>query len=152
MVIVTTPLTTTDQTDGTTPVACTLAPAGLAAQVGRWERLIARAMTGRIETADGLRIAFRPGPATENELHSLVAVENECCSWAAWTMETNAEATVLDVRAAGPGIATLHGRAEGVPDLPGHDELRQPDRTRLAPGRVRRRAAPRRPRSPWPGC
>jgi hypothetical protein len=29
------------------------------------------------------------------------------------------------------------GRAEGVPDLPGHDELRQPDRTRLAPGRVR---------------
>jgi inner membrane transporter RhtA len=29
------------------------------------------------------------------------------------------------------------GRAEGVPDLPGHDELRQPGRTRLAPGRVR---------------
>ena len=25
------------------------------------------------------------------------------------------------------------GRAEGVPDLPGHDELRQPSRTRLAP-------------------
>jgi len=25
------------------------------------------------------------------------------------------------------------GRAEGVPDLPGHDELRQPGRTRLAP-------------------
>jgi inner membrane transporter RhtA len=29
------------------------------------------------------------------------------------------------------------GRAEGVPDLPGHDELRQPGRTRLAPGRDR---------------
>jgi inner membrane transporter RhtA len=27
------------------------------------------------------------------------------------------------------------GRAEGVPDLPGHDELRQPGRTRLASGR-----------------
>jgi inner membrane transporter RhtA len=25
------------------------------------------------------------------------------------------------------------GRAEGIPDLPGHDELRQPGRTRLAP-------------------
>ena len=25
------------------------------------------------------------------------------------------------------------GRSEGIPDLPGHDELRQPDRTRLAP-------------------
>jgi inner membrane transporter RhtA len=36
------------------------------------------------------------------------------------------------------GIQTAGiGRAEGVPDLPGHDELRQPDRTRLAPGRVR---------------
>jgi inner membrane transporter RhtA len=29
------------------------------------------------------------------------------------------------------------GRAEGVPDLPGHDELRQPGRTRLASGRGR---------------
>jgi inner membrane transporter RhtA len=29
------------------------------------------------------------------------------------------------------------GRAEGIPDLPGHDELRQPGRTRLAPGRGR---------------
>jgi inner membrane transporter RhtA len=32
------------------------------------------------------------------------------------------------------GIRTAGiGRAEGVPDLPGHDELRQPGRTRLAP-------------------
>jgi inner membrane transporter RhtA len=32
------------------------------------------------------------------------------------------------------GIRTAGiGRAEGIPDLPGHDELRQPDRTRLAP-------------------
>jgi hypothetical protein len=109
VVIVTTPLTTTDQADGTTPVACTVAPAGLAAQAGRWQRLIARAMTERTETADGLRIAFRPGLATENELHTLVATETECCRWAAWAMETNAEATVLDVRSTGPGVAALHG-------------------------------------------
>jgi inner membrane transporter RhtA len=32
------------------------------------------------------------------------------------------------------------GRAEGLQDLPGHDELRQPGRTRLAPGRDRGRA------------
>ena len=32
------------------------------------------------------------------------------------------------------GIRTAGiGRAEGIPDLPGHDELRQPGRTRLAP-------------------
>jgi hypothetical protein len=29
--------------------------------------------------------------------------------WAAWTVETNAEATVLDVRSTGPAVATLHG-------------------------------------------
>jgi hypothetical protein len=98
-----------DQGGGTMPVACTLSSTDLAAQAGRWQRLVARAMTERAETADGLRIAFRPGPTTENELRSLVAVENECCPWAAWAVETNAEATVLDVRSTGPGIATLHG-------------------------------------------
>jgi hypothetical protein len=90
-------------------IACTFTPADLASQAGRWQRLIAGAMTQRTETADGLRIAFRPGLATENELRTLVAVENQCCPWAAWAVETNAEATVLDVRATGPGIATLHG-------------------------------------------
>jgi hypothetical protein len=104
-----TPESSTDQAGRTVPIACTLAPAGLAAQASRWTRLIARAMTGRTETADGLRLTFRPGPATENELRSLVAVENECCPWAAWAVQTNAEATVLDVRSTGPGIATLHG-------------------------------------------
>lgn len=104
-----TPQSSAGQGSGTAPVACTLAPAGQAAQADRWGRLIAQAMTRRTETADGLRIAFRPGSATENELRSLVAVENECCPWAVWAVETNAEATVLDVRSTGPGIATLHG-------------------------------------------
>ena len=90
-------------------IACTLAAAGLAAQARRWKRLMARAMTDLTETADGLRLSFRPGSEVEEELRRLVAVENECCSWAAWTVETNAEATVLDVRSTGPGVATLHG-------------------------------------------
>jgi hypothetical protein len=91
------------------PVACTLTSPGLAAQAARWEALMARAMTKRTETADGVRLAFRPEPGTEEELRALVAVENECCAWAAWTVETNAGATVLDVRSAGDGVATLHG-------------------------------------------
>src|SRR5215472_7932989 len=103
-----TPQIITDQAGGTAPVACTLTPAGLASQAGRWQQLIARAMTELTETADGLRIAFRPGLAIENELRTLVATETECCRWAAWAVETNAEATVLDVRSTGPGIATLH--------------------------------------------
>lgn len=91
----------------TTPVACTLAPADLAAQGERWHRLMARAMTERVETADGLRICFRP--EAEEELRALVAVETECCSWATWTVERNAGTIVLDVRSSAVGVATLAG-------------------------------------------
>ena len=90
-------------------MACSLTSAGLAAQAGRWQRLMARAMTERAETADGLRMSFRPEPGVEEELRRLVAVESGCCSWAAWGVETMAGAPVLDVRSTGPGIATLHG-------------------------------------------
>ncbi len=88
-------------------IACTLTSAGLAAQACRWEQLITAAMTEIAETADGLRLSFRPEPGIEEELRRLVAVENECCRWAAWAVETSAEATVLDVRSTGPGIAAL---------------------------------------------
>jgi len=96
-------------TDSGAPVACALTPAGLAAQAARWARLAARAMTGRTETEHGLRIRFRPGPGTEEELRALVAVENECCSWATWAVETSPAHIVLDVRAAGAGVTALHG-------------------------------------------
>ena len=88
------------------PVACTLTAADLATQRRRWEQLMARALTGRAETADGLRLSFRP--EAEDELRALVAVETECCAWAAWTVEPTAGAVVLDVRSADEGIATLH--------------------------------------------
>ena len=87
-------------------VACTLGAAGLAAQCRRWEQLMARALTRRAETADGLRLSFRP--EAEDELRALVAVETGCCAWAAWTVEPTAGAVVLDVRSADEGIATLH--------------------------------------------
>jgi hypothetical protein len=90
------------------PVACTLTSADLTAQSERWARLMARALTERAETADGLRLSFRPGPGTEDELRALVAVETECCSWATWTVEPAAGAIVLDVRSAAEGVATLH--------------------------------------------
>jgi len=88
------------------PVACTLGVAGLAAQGRRWQRLMARALKGRAETADGLLLTFRP--EAEDELRALVAVEVGCCAWAAWTVEPTAGAVVLDVRSAGEGVATLH--------------------------------------------
>ena len=98
---------------GPVPVACSLGSAGLAAQAGRWARLAARAMAGRIETEHGLRIRFRPEPGTEEELRALVAVENECCSWATWTVETRPDHVVLDVRAADAGVTVLHSMFHG---------------------------------------
>ena len=90
-------------------IACTLSPASLAAQAGQWRQLIGQALTDRTETADGLRMSFRPGPGVEEELRRLVASETRCCRWAAWTVEVSAEATVLDVRSTGLGVAALHG-------------------------------------------
>jgi hypothetical protein len=100
------------------PVACSLSPAGLAAQAGRWERLGARAMAARTETPQGLRIEFRPEPGAEEELRALAAVEAECCPWAAWAVQTSAGRLVLDVRSAGEGIAALHGMLTGLRSAP----------------------------------
>jgi hypothetical protein len=105
---ITTPPGSTGTDTGTVPVACALTPAGLTAQAGRWERLAARAMTDRTQTEHGLRIRFRPEPGAAEELRALVAVENECCSWATWTVETSPAHIVLDVRSAGSGVAVLH--------------------------------------------
>jgi len=88
------------------PVACALTRGDLAAQQRRWEQLMARTLTGRAETADGLRLSFRP--EAEDELRALVTVETRCCAWAAWTVEPTAGAVVLDVRSAAEGIATVH--------------------------------------------
>jgi hypothetical protein len=93
--------------NGTTPVACTLSSTELAGQGKRWDQLIARAMTERTETSVGVRMSFRP--EAEDELRALVAVETECCPWAAWTVERDAGTIVLDVRSAAGGVATLHG-------------------------------------------
>jgi hypothetical protein len=90
-----------------TPIACTLTAAGFAAQARRWEQLIARAMTGRAETEKGLRLSFRPEPGIEDELRALVAVETECCAWAAWTVKRTAGEVVLDIRSTAEGAATL---------------------------------------------
>ena len=45
----------TAENTGNIPIACVLTPADLAAQAGRWARLAAQAMTGRAQTAHGLR-------------------------------------------------------------------------------------------------
>jgi hypothetical protein len=98
-----------------TTIACTLTPAGLAARRGRWERLAARAVTERAETADGLRICFRPEPGAEDELRALAAAENECCAWAEWTVEADDGRLALTAHATGEGVAALHAMLTGLP-------------------------------------
>jgi len=99
--------TTSDAADGA--VACSLTSEGLAAQADRWHRLATASLDERIETADGLRIAFRPEPGVYDELRQLVAVENECCPWAQWTVTAGHGQVVLNVRAEKAGVAALHG-------------------------------------------
>jgi hypothetical protein len=102
----------------TAPVACSLTPAGLAEQAGRWERLAARAMTRREQTGHGIRVSFRPGPGTEEELRALVAAETRCCPWAAWSVRADGTQLVLDVRSAGDGVAALHAIFSGLRPAP----------------------------------
>src|SRR5205807_9275103 len=65
---------------------------------------------GRYETDDGLRLTFKDHLAVEAELQALVAVENECCGWAAWSIERGKDgALVMAARAQDDGIAAIHG-------------------------------------------
>jgi hypothetical protein len=107
-----------EDASATAPVACSLTKAGLAEQAGRWERLAARAMTGREQTGHGIRISFRAQPGTEEELRALVAVETQCCPWATWTVRADGAQLVLDVRSAGDGIAALHAMFTGLRPAP----------------------------------
>lgn len=90
-------------------VACMLTSRDLARQRDRWQMLAAKALIERIETDRGIRISFRDEPGVADELRELVAVENECCSWARWTVEASAEEIVLDVSSTRDGIPVLHG-------------------------------------------
>jgi hypothetical protein len=100
--------------DGPPPVACTLTPGDLAARAGQWRALLSRAMTGRAELTDGVRLTFRAGPGTGAELRGLAAAETECCPWASWTAQAAGGELVLTVRAAtADGAATLHAMFAG---------------------------------------
>jgi len=107
-----------EDTTATAPVACSLTESGLAERAGRWARLAARAMTERERTGHGIRVGFRPGPGTEEELRGLVAAETECCPWATWTVHADGSRLVLDVRSAGHGVAALHAMFTGLRPAP----------------------------------
>jgi hypothetical protein len=90
-------------------VACTLTDSDLKTQRERWLALGENFGLGRQETEDGLRLSFRSHPEIRKELDALVAVENECCSWAEWTVEDKSNTLVMAARSEGTGVETLHG-------------------------------------------
>ena len=90
-------------------VACTLSDTDLKSQRERWLALGENFGLGREETEDGLRLSFRSHPAIRQELDALVAVENECCSWADWSVDGEEEVLVMAARSEGTGVETLHG-------------------------------------------
>lgn len=90
-------------------IACTLSDTDLKSQRERWLALGANFGLARRETEDGLRLLFSDHPAIRKELESLVAVENRCCSWAAWSVEREGEALAMVARSTGMGVQTLHG-------------------------------------------
>jgi len=90
-------------------VECTLTNTDLKSQRERWLNLGTNFGRAREETQDGLRLLFTDHPAVERELEALVAVENECCRWAAWTVERADGSVVMMARSRGEGVATLHG-------------------------------------------
>jgi hypothetical protein len=97
-----------------TPIACTLDDAGLATQAERWTKLLTEHGTGRSETPDGLRLAFRSDPGVEAELDALVEVENRCCAWASWKVAREDGEVVMRARSTGEGVATLHAMFVGA--------------------------------------
>ena len=90
-------------------VACTLIEANLRTQRERWISLGENFGLARIPTDDGLRLTFTFHPQVEAELQALVAVENDCCAWASWTVERDKDgALAMVARSHADGVATLH--------------------------------------------
>jgi hypothetical protein len=88
-------------------IACTLTRSGLADQAAAWRRLRTAAELAVEMLDDGVRLRFRAGPGVAQELRRLTAIENECCSWAAWTVHEHTGEAILDVRSEGDGIAAV---------------------------------------------
>jgi hypothetical protein len=101
-------------------VACTLSDTNLKTQRERWINVGTNFGILREQTGDGLRLTFKDHPAVEQELHALVAVENDCCSWASWSVDREDGMHIMAARSKGEGISTLHGMfKEAMPSASG---------------------------------
>ena len=101
-------------------VACALSDTALKTQRERWINVGTNFGIAREHTGDGLQLTFKDHPAVEQELHALVAVENDCCRWASWSVDGEDGVLVMAARSKGEGILPLHGMfKEALPSASG---------------------------------
>jgi hypothetical protein len=93
----------------TDEVACSLGSAGFEAQSVRWAALRESSELRQVDSPTGKSIFFRADPGVVEELEELVAVENECCAWASWTVELLPGEIAMHAVSTGVGVAVLHG-------------------------------------------
>ena len=85
-------------------IACTLGAADLAVQGAVWRRLREASEIAVEPIPDGVRVRFLVETGVAEELRRLTAVENECCSWATWSVRAGDHEVALEVRSTGSGV------------------------------------------------
>jgi hypothetical protein len=95
----------TAQTDQThdPPIACTLDGGAFGERVAEWETLAQRSLIESTQTATGVRLRFRDEPGVEEELRRLLALEEACCAFLTFDLDSAGAELVLSVR--GPAEA-----------------------------------------------
>lgn len=94
-------------------VVCTLSKTGLATQSRRWQELRARSEVKQLATPDGKHVYFRRDEGVVQELTELIAIEQRCCSWAAWNVDLLKREIVLHVTSTGHGVNAIHAMFTG---------------------------------------
>jgi hypothetical protein len=90
---------------GSAVVACSLGAGDLAGRTARWAALTARGLVRASRTERGLRLVFRAGPEVAGELNALVALERDCCAFAAWSVRESEDELALEVSGDGEQAA-----------------------------------------------
>jgi hypothetical protein len=90
-------------------IACSLSAADLPERRARWTVLMERALAGRSDVANGLRLSFRGEPGVEEELRALAELERDCCGFAAFEVSASRGRVRLDVTSSGAGVAAVRG-------------------------------------------
>ena len=87
---------------------CSLAGTDFAARVEQWQTLATMSLVAREATPLGVRLAFRPEGQVVHHLADLLDAERRCCSWAAWTLTSTAEAAIVEATTAPSQVQALH--------------------------------------------